>query len=344
MKTLISAFILFSTATLYGQTLNNIESVEYDPVNSRFLVSNGTSIIEVDGDGNPVDYFGNATADFGMEVIGDVLYTIDNGNVKAFSLITGELLSTLIISESGFLNGMASDGVGRIWVTDFSEKTIYEITFDDEFNGTEVMVVDNTLVTPNGITYDGANNRLVYVTWTNSATIRAVDLSDYSIETLATTTVTNIDGIDHDGNGNFYIASWSPSQIRHYWNDFTEWEVITTPALSNPADICYSTETDTLAIPNTATQEVFFIGFSANQIADQHVQGELTATPNPSIANPSLYFTLEQAQECEINVYASNGQLAGSVYKGILPAGRNRVLTDGTQFAPGTYTAVVTGE
>ncbi|MEY3398338.1 MAG: hypothetical protein RL220_932, partial [Bacteroidota bacterium] len=40
----------------------------------------------------------------------------------------------------------------------------------------------------------------------------------------------------------------------------------------------------------------------------------------------------------------SNGQLAGSVYKGILPAGRNRVLTDGTQFAPGTYTAVVTGE
>ena len=67
-------------------------------------------------------------------------------------------------------------------------------------------IVSNTVSTPNGIVYDGENNRLIFVNWGSNAAIKAVDLSDNSVSTLTTTTLGNCDGIDNDSYGNYYVS------------------------------------------------------------------------------------------------------------------------------------------
>jgi len=121
---------------------------------------------------------------------------------------------------------------------------------------------NNTTTTPNGIVFDEANNRLVFVAWGSNAPIKALSLADNTISTLTTTTLGNCDGIDKDGLGNYFVASWSPNRITKYSSDFSVSQIITVAGgLSSAADICYANEIDTLAIPNTGNTTVVYVGF-----------------------------------------------------------------------------------
>ncbi len=104
---------------VFGQTYQNIEYVEYDPIQNRFLVSNQNNIIQRNTDGS-LDYFGNgASASYGMEVMNNILFAID-GPVKGYDLNTGDEIMSIDIPGAGFLNGMASDGISKLYVTDFT--------------------------------------------------------------------------------------------------------------------------------------------------------------------------------------------------------------------------------
>jgi hypothetical protein len=239
--------LLLSILTLVSrsQTLSDIESAEFDPANHRFLVSNGNSVIEVNSNGQVIGEIGGGTpqAAFGMEVIGNTLFTIVSSSVRAYDLTTGSLISSITISGANFLNGMASDGVSRLWVTDFGANEIHEINYADLQNPTYSTVVNNTSVTPNGICFDEANNRLVFVAWSGSTSdVTAVSLADYSLTTLvANASLNSIDGIDNDNYGNYYLASWSPQRITKYNSDFSLSEVITVAGgLNGAADIAYA--------------------------------------------------------------------------------------------------------
>ena len=154
---------------------------------------------------------------------------------------------------------MASNGVDSIWFTDFSNRDIIVMDVNNPQDYTTL--VQNTGETPNGIVYDGANNRCLFVTWGSTGHVKAMDLTSNALSYVVQNAgVGNIDGIDFDDDGNWFISSWSPSpRITKYINDFSSSEIITVPGISNPADICYSTETDTLAIPGG--NQVLFVGF-----------------------------------------------------------------------------------
>jgi hypothetical protein len=119
------SFLAGSTVAL-AQTLNGIESAEFDPINHRFLVSNSNGIMEVDATGSAIGVIGGGTpqADYGMEIIDNTIFAIVGSTVKAYDLTTGALISSISITNAGFLNGMASDGVNRVWVTDFGTNQI----------------------------------------------------------------------------------------------------------------------------------------------------------------------------------------------------------------------------
>ena len=100
----------------------------------------------------------------------------------------------------------------------------------DAVNLNSDVFVNNTVSTPNGIVFDGENNRLIFVNWGSNAAIKAVDLSNNSVSTIITTNLGNIDGIDDDNDGNYYISSWSPARITKYDKDFVNPpEIISTP-------------------------------------------------------------------------------------------------------------------
>ena len=136
MKTLpFLLFFIVLNSILCAQTLSGIESAEYDPINHRFLVSNGSGVMEVDASGNAIGVIGGGTpqADYGMEIIGNTLFSVVGSTVKAYQLDSGSLISSVSIVGAGFLNGLACDGVNRVWVTDFSNAKIMEIDYGGEY-------------------------------------------------------------------------------------------------------------------------------------------------------------------------------------------------------------------
>ena len=62
-------------------------------------------------------------------------------------------------------------------------------------NQTSNIIATGLAKTPNGILYDSAYNRCVFVTWGTGAAIQQIDLATNAISTLKTTTLGNIDGL-----------------------------------------------------------------------------------------------------------------------------------------------------
>ena len=83
------------------------------------------------------------------------------------------------------------------------------------------------------------------------ANIMQVDLNDSSASQIINSGYTNIDGIDMDCQGNFYISTWGTQAVHVYNNDFSSIPVGIVSGLNNPADIHYNRVSDTLAIPSS---------------------------------------------------------------------------------------------
>lgn len=321
----------------------SIESIEYDPVNGRFLVSNGNNVQIANSAGNAVGQFGTEPkANYGMEVMGDALFTIISGGiVRAFDLTSGVQVSTITIPGTQFLNGMASDGESRIWVTDFGAKKVYEIDFSDMTNPQYEVIVANTVTTPNGICFDEVNNRLVFANWNSNAPIKAIDLDDYSVNTLvANTGVSNIDGIDNDSEGNFFISSWLPTaRITKYNNDFSQSEIITVTGLSSPADICYAREIDTLAIPNSGNQTVKYVGFGETPSSVEPIENPFAFSfyPNPVTENSTMNFTLKKAAQVRIEILDIKGKTIEVILNETMGAAKHTVVPNVAELASGMY-------
>lgn len=257
---------LIFTLTAYAQTPSSIEAVEYDPDGNRWFVSNGSSLLVTETQGEEWSFFGEAVASHGMEVMDGVLYAIGNNVVHAYALESAELLGSLVIPGVGFLNGMGNDGAGHLVISDFQGNRIYSVNAESPEQMTHEVLAGNLADPPNGIVVDVDNNRAIVVCWGNNADILAVDLESGEVSTLVDGSgLGNLDGIDNDGNGQYYVSSWSPTRITRFNSDFTESETVVTGAagLSNPADISYAVALDTLGVANSGSDVVTFHGFQS---------------------------------------------------------------------------------
>ncbi len=324
---------------LSGQTYTYTESIEYDPINQQWLASNGDRIIADDGQGN-LSYFGTGATSYGLEVMGDIVFGIHGGNVIGYDLNTEMEVSVATIPGASFLNGLTNDGVSNLYATDFSSKKIYKIDVSDLSNPVVSEIVSNTQTTPNGIVHDPTNNRLLFVNWGSNAAVKAVDLATNMVSIVTTTNLMNIDGIDEDNEGYYYLSSWSPARITRYNPDFTMSEIISTPLLSAPADIGYAKEIDMLGIPMSS--EVLFISFEQDTVpvSSENVLARelnLKIFPNPVSAKSYIQFDLNESQSVEIEVLDVSGKVIKNLYDGVQPAGRHRILFAGHELAAGIY-------
>lgn len=243
------------------------------------------------------------------------------------------------LSGASFLNGLTSDGANRLWATDFSAKTIWEIDVTSLVFPSPVKVVSNTVNTPNGIVYDPYGNRLVFVCWGTNAPIRQVDLSNYSLSTLVTTSVGNIDGIDEDSYGNYYISAWSPASIIRYDTAFASAGVtITAPGINSPADICYAKSIDTLCIPN-GNNTVTCIGFEPMVALDPSLNPgvEMQVYPNPAHEAAYLRYSLPGEEMVRIELLDLQGRRIRELVNGIMQGGEHYVLLTALGLASGSY-------
>ena len=299
---------LFLYTLSFGQ-LNGPESIDFDPINNRYLIANKNDgkIMQRSSNGTISQFIGGISPNpYGIEVVGTTVYACCSGKVLGFDLTTGLQVFSVNLGAT-FLNGITHDNSGNLFVTDFSAKKIYRIKIATQtFN----LFAQNLTQSPNGIIFDEPSNSLVFVNWGSAAKIKRCSLADSTVTTILTTSYTNIDGIARKANGDFYISTWGTNSVYKYNNDFTTTPVSIVSGLSSPADIYYNDLTDTLAIPNSGNNTLTFVGQSTVALLEQNAS-ELAIYPNPS-AN-LLFVTSSEKKIAQIELINELG-LVTAIY------------------------------
>lgn len=280
---LLTPLLLGAASAALAQTPSIIEAAEYDPTENRWFISNSSSILETSDGGATYAYFGSASATHGMEVVDGHLFAIGNNVVRAYDLATAEMVGSLTIPGAGFLNGMGSRS-GELVISDFSNGKLHRVDISDPANMATEVLVNATGTTPNGVVIDDANNRAIVVNWGGNAPILDVDLETGEFSIVLNSGLGNLDGVDMDAEGRFYVSSWSPARITRYANDFSVAETVVQGAgtgLANPADISYAVETDTLGVANSGngTPSFHFFG-DVSSVEEMDAQAYARWTPD----------------------------------------------------------------
>lgn len=185
------------------------ESVFHDPVENFLYVSNIN--------GNPTDKDSNgfiskcltdgtvidlewATglhAPKGMGIAGEHLYSADIDRVAKISLQTGEIIRFFEVPGASFLNDIAVDPSGNVYISDMMDTKIYRISGDS----IGLWLDDPALTGPNGL-YVEENHLLIGCKKIMKAGLGDASLQEWLLETGS------IDGLEATGDGSFLFSDW----------------------------------------------------------------------------------------------------------------------------------------
>jgi sugar lactone lactonase YvrE len=271
-----------TTATKVGETdsLKAPESVRYDPELDVFYISNVNGAPSAhDGNGFiavvRADSTGSATRVLvqggkngakldgpkGLALVGDTLWVADIDHVRAFNRRTGAAIADIDLSRehATFLNDVAVDGSGTIYVTDtgisIDKKGAMSHPGVDRIfrikGRTAVGITADSLDWPNGITWDSTSGRFI-IAPSGGKVIRTWKDGDRAATTLVSGPG-DYDGIEVLADGRILVSSWADSAVHVIQNG----ELTTlVPNVSGPADIGVDTKRNILAIPRLNDNKV----------------------------------------------------------------------------------------
>lgn len=255
------------------------ESAKYDAELDVWYVSNvNGSPLAKDGNGYISRLKGDGTMDSlkfiaagaggvkldapkGLAIQGDTLWVADITSVRGFNRRTGTPVVSIDLKGAKFLNDVAlgSDG---LYVTDTgiqgSAKGMDHTGPDRIYRigaGRKVSVALQTdsLAGPNGITWDGANNRFIIVPFAGNV-VRAWTPGGDNLTSLGTTKG-QLDGVELLGANRLLITSWTDSSLFVLDNGTV---TPLTGGLPSPADIGIDTKRNRVAIPLLLENRVEF--------------------------------------------------------------------------------------
>ena len=245
------------------------EAVRYDPDQDVYFVGNwGTgsasatdnngyiSRMKPDGQIENMRFIAGGTnrvvlhAPRGMYIVGDTLWVADADAVRGFHRKTGEKLANVDFSglDRGFLNDVAADASGTVYVTDTGRNKLYKVT-----GGPTLVVSDSVLGSPNGITWDAGNNRFVIVPFGGHKGIRAWTPGATTLTDIGMSTGARYDGVEVLSGGRILVASQADTSL-HIFSGSTGRAVLHT--LGPPADIAVDTKRNRVAVPVVAMNHV----------------------------------------------------------------------------------------
>ncbi len=241
----------------------NPESAVFDASANRYLISNVGSgdIVAIDTEGNQTYFSRQLTRTLGMVIVGNSLFVTNASGVTGFDLSTHQQTVTIPIPGSDVLNDITADPSGNLYITDSGNGNIYRLQLDD--HSTETIVTG--IYWPNGILFDTLRNRILFCSFGTNAPIRAIDPSDYSVTTLVTTGLTDLDGLTEDSDGNIYVSSWGSGSVYRYDPDFSSAPELFSSGHQGPADIFFHKLAHVLVVPNFNSNTVDFVPVVGDQ-------------------------------------------------------------------------------
>lgn len=341
MKKLFILFsLLFLTASSYSQ-YSNPESVVYDSTGKRYIVANinTNSLLQRSQAGVVTTFVTGTSSPHGMAVYNGNIYVACGGSVRGYKLSDASLILNVNLGGT-FLNGMDVDANGILYIADFSAKRIYKLnTVTQAF----WIYIANTVTTPNGVCYDGPRNRVLFCNWGSNAPVKAINLADSSVTTVATTTYSNCDGIKMDRNDNVYISTWGAGGVIKFDVNFSAPPALVITGLSSPADIFVNKKSDTLVSPNGGNSTVTFhylnnptnVSNSNITVKDFNLYQNY---PNPFNPATSISFNLNKQGFVNLSVYDINGKKVSELLNEKMNAGFQSVSFNAVNLSSGIYT------
>lgn len=344
---LFSTYILLATfffslpLPVPGQNFfNNPESIAYDTLNIRYLISNVESgdIIQINPGADTTFFYTGLTRTLGMVIVDNILYVTDSTGVVGFDLATDDLLFTITINSMTVLNDITADTSGYLYVTDSGNGNIYRIKMSDQ----SYITIVSGIYWPNGILYDPNTDRILFCAFGNNVPIRVINRTTFAVSTIITTSFTNLDGLTMDNEGNIYVSSWGSNSVYRYDNSFTNPPELISSGHNGPADIFFNRLTNTLVIPNFNSNTVDFIqivsGFDDDDQNYQLNNFRLHQNyPNPFNPTTTITYQIPEKSFVSLKVFDSLGKFVGELVHEEKSAGEFNVKFDGTELPSGVY-------
>lgn len=253
---------LFSITGLAGP-----EAVRYDAEQDVYFVSNfngnatereGNGFISrvraEDGSVETLHFMtapGQLHAPRGMMITGDTLWVADIDGVHGFDRTSGAHVAFVSIRDfdPGFLNDIAADPDGRLYVSDTGRSRIYLV----EDGAATIAIEGEDVSPPNGVTWDAEGERVLIAPWEGGGgTVRAWQPGSTTVEVIAPTVGDRVDGIEIF-DGRVLVAVQSDSSIYAIRGNTVTRAIELDGA---PADIAIDTRRSRVAIPYIALDRV----------------------------------------------------------------------------------------
>ena len=342
---LIVISVFFVTDNVQAQSeYNQPESVVWNASSNCFLVSNAGDgkIIELDLGSNQYLFVDDVASIRGLHIAGNTVYAASNAGVVGYDLTTKTRNFIKAPAAMNFLNDITSDGSNFLYVTDTQANIIFKIDISAQ---TSSKFVQTGLNSPNGILYDGSNNRLLVCSFRSNSPIQAVDLTTAAVSKVVATTMSNLDGLTMDSGGRVYVSSWASNIVARFDANFQDLPTQITSGHDGPADIFYEQTLNVLAVPNFNANSVVLYTLTPppTDVQDRSVNtlpAELELYDNfPNPFNPTTMIRFSLPEPCHVSmiVYDLLGNEITSLVEEKKQPGLHTVEWDGGTLPSGTY-------
>ncbi len=224
--------------------ISNINGSPAEKDGNGYIIKLDSAMNLVDNyfiDGKNDDYILNAPK--GMAVINGALYVTDIDMVRYFDIENGEHLGEMDFRsfEPKFLNDLAFDSSGNLYVSDMLDSTIYKVE-----EAGEISVFITMEDGPNGLLFH-ADSNLYNVTWHKGRLLR-ISLEGQIEEIDLAAPMGHLDGIDADSTGVLYFSDHKNGIVYTYDLEKGLLRKIV-DSLNTPADISLDEKHRQILIP-----------------------------------------------------------------------------------------------
>jgi len=344
----IIILIIYSPLKIFAQNyLSMPESICYNSISKKYYVSslNNGRIVEIDTNGNQTIIITGQTQCAGNTIQNNILYFSCTKNVRGYDISVSppNMVMDIYISDAVFLDGMALDNAGNLYVCDNrypNSGRIIKINLESQAFWTFVPSGYGLTVSLQDALFDEANNRLIIASATSNNSIQMVRFSDSSVVNISSQ-VKLIDGIARDNEGNYYFTSWQTYALHKFDSSFSGNAVIVAGSLNGPSQPCYNPDKNLIAVPLFNGNQIAYIQLEPQAVKNQSLYAkEFSLSQNyPNPFNPStrINFSIPKSGLVILNIYDASGRLITNLVSSHLRYGVYTVDFNAGGYSSGVY-------